>query len=195
MEVKLMQRTVVLGLVVAAFAATAAAQDAGRITGLEFGPAPPEGGGITISVVGSGRCAYTIDFGDGTTERRSATLPDRLQHGYKEDNAYDVTATPEAPCEGVARARLDIRSLKEGISRLTVEPGPATDAAEVIVNVEGRGKCTVLIDFGDGKSQKLEAALPARVNHTYGEPGSYELRATADRPCQGDLRVKVDVRR
>jgi hypothetical protein len=190
-----MQRTVAVALLLAACAATVTAQKGGRITRLEFGPAPPDGGGISIAVVGSGECTYTIDFGDGTTERRSATLPDRLQHGYKEDNAYDVVATPEAPCEGVARARLDIRPLKAGISRLTAEPGAATDAPEVIVHVEGRGTCTVLMDFGDGKTQTLEGPLPAKVNHTYGAPGSYELRATAESPCQGDVRLKVDVRR
>lgn len=190
-----MRRTLGSALVIAAFATAATAQTTPRITRIEFGPPPSDGGGITISIVGSGQCTYTIDFGDGTTERRTATLPDRLEHGYKADNSYDVVATPEAPCEGVARARLDIRPIKQGIWRLTVEPGAATDAPEVTVNVEGRGTCTVLMDFGDGKTQKLEGALPAKVNHTYGSPGTYELRATAESPCQGDLRLKVDVRR
>jgi PKD repeat protein len=51
------------------------------------------------------------------------------------------------------------------------------------------------MDFGDGKTQKVEGSLPAKVSHTYGAPGNYELRATAERPCQGDIRMKVDVRR
>ena len=190
-----MHRSTGAALLFVALASAAAAQTKPRITRIEFGPPPADGGGITIAVVGSGECSYMIDFGDGTTERRTATLPDKLQHGYKEDNTYDVVATPETPCEGVARARIDIRPMKEGISRLTVDAGPATDAPEIVVNVEGRGTCTVLIDFGDGETQKLEGALPAKVSHTYGAPGTYELRATAESPCQGDLRVKVDVRR
>ena len=190
-----MQRIIGAGLIVGVVATSAFAQEAARITRLEFGPATSDASGIAISVVGSGECAYSIDFGDGSSERRKATLPDRLQHGYKEDAAYEVVATAESPCEGVARARLDIRAMKQGISRLTVEAGPSTDAPEVIVNIEGRGTCAVMMDFGDGKTQKVEGALPAKVSHVYGAPGSYEVRATADEPCQGDIRVKVDVRR
>ncbi|MBD0324676.1 MAG: hypothetical protein ICV72_15020 [Aldersonia sp.] len=190
-----MRHTLRAALLLAAIATDAGAQQPARITRLEFGPVPSDGSGITISVVGSGQCVYTIDFGDGTTERRTVTLPDRLQHGYNEDSAYDVVATPEAPCEGVARARLDIRSMTQGISRLTVEPGASTDAPEIVVNVEGRGTCRVVMDFGDGKTETIEAALPSKVSHVYGAPGAYELRATAEDPCRGDLRVKVDVKR
>jgi hypothetical protein len=95
----------------------------------------------------------------------------------------------------VARARLDIRPIKEGIWRLSVEPGPSAEAPEVIVNVEGRGTCKVLLDFGDGKQQTLDGALPAKATHRYGGPGSYELHATAESPCRGDLRLNIDVSR
>jgi hypothetical protein len=190
-----MQRIIGSALVLGLVAGTAAAQSTPRITRIEFSPAPPEGGGIVITVVGSGQCTYTIDYGDGTTERRSASLPDRVEHAYKADNEYTVVATPEPPCEGVVRARLDIRPIKEGIWRLSVEPGPSTEAPEVIVTVEGRGTCTVRLEFGDGKEQKLEGALPAKVTHRYGAAGSYELHAIAESPCRGDLRLNIDVSR
>ena len=189
-----MPRPIVTAAFLVLVAITAAAQPTSRITRIEFSPATDDGG-IGITIVGSGQCTYTIDFGDGTTDRRTATLPDQLQHTFKADGEYTVVATPEAPCEGVARAKLDIRAIKDGIWRLSVEPGPSTEAPEVIVNVEGRGNCSVLLDFGDGKQQKLDGELPAKVAHVYGAPGSYELHAAAESPCRGDLRLAIDVKR
>ena len=190
-----MQRILAAAALLTTVASLTAAQPAPRITRIEFSPAPSENGGIAISIVGTGECSYTIDYGDGTTERRTATLPDRLEHTYKADREYMVVATPDRPCEGVARAQLDIRAIKQGIWRLSVEAGPSTEAAEVIINVEGRGRCSVVLDFGDGKQQKLEGDLPAKVNHTYATPGAYELHATTEAPCRGDVRLNIDVRR
>lgn len=178
---------------VLALAGTAVAQTTPRITRIEFSPG--NDGVIRIAILGSGQCTYTIDFGDGTTDRRTATLPDKFEHTFKADGEYTVVATPDAPCEGVARARLDVRPIKQGIWQLSAEAGPSTEAPEVIVNVEGRGNCSVLLDFGDGKQQKLEGALPAKVSHVYGSPGSYELHATAESPCRGDVRLTIEVKR
>jgi hypothetical protein len=177
-------------------AASSLASQTPRITRIEFSPAPVEqGGGVIIAIIGTGRCTYGIEFGDGQTERRSAELPDRLRHVYPGDDEYSVTATPEAPCEGVARARIDVRAIRRGIWRISVEPGPATDAPEIIVTIDGRGECAVNVDFGDTKNQKLEGALPMRVNHTYPAGGTYDIHAWADPPCRGDTTLKVDVRR
>src|SRR5688500_18166565 len=83
-----------------------------RITRIEFAPVTvEEGGGVFVTLVGSGRCSYTLDFGDGTTDKRSAELPDRLRHVFAGDGEYLVVATPEAPCEGGARAKLDVRAV------------------------------------------------------------------------------------
>ena len=174
----------------------AAAQTAPRVTRIEFSPVPEgEGSGILISLLGSGQCTYTMDYGDGKTERRTAALPDRMKHEYAPDREYMVVATPDAPCEGVARAQLDIRAIARGIWRVTVEPGPATDAVEIIATIHGRGACAVALTFGDGKQEKIEGTLPAKVSHTYEKPGTYELRAVAAEPCRGDVRLSVDVRR
>ena len=190
-----MQRTLTVAALLTATVSLAATQSPPRITRIEFSPSPAEDGGIAISIIGTGECSYTLDYGDKTTERRKATLPDRVEHTYKADNEYLVVATPDSPCEGVARAQLDIRAIKQGIWRLSVEPGPSTQAPEVIVNVEGRGRCSVVLDFGDGKQEKLEGDLPAKVTHTYAAAGSYELHATAETPCRGDVRLNIDVRR
>ena len=179
-----------------AIVSLAATQTPSRITRIEFSPAPEgEEAGIDISLLGSGSCTYTLDFGDGKTERRTATLPDRTRHPYAADSAYTVVATPEAPCEGTARARLDIRAIMRGIWRVTVEPGPATDAPEIVATIDGRGSCAVTLDFGDGTKQKVEGTLPAKSSHKYEKAGSYELHATTEDPCRGEVRLKVDVRR
>ncbi len=191
-----MRRVIVLFLAVTLTAVAAAAQTPPRITRIEFSPVPEEeGGGILISLLGSGECTYTMDYGDGKTERRTASLPDRIRHEYAADNEYTVVATPVAPCEGVARARIDIRAITRGIWRVTVEPGPAPDAPEIIATIHGRGVCAVALDFGDGKQQKFEGALPTTLRHTYDKPGVYELRAVAADPCRGDIRLNVEVRR
>ncbi len=79
----------VLTLYVSAGAPAEAGQSTPRITRIEFSPVPDEeGGGIMISLLGSGQCAYTIDYGDGKTERRTATLPDRMRHEYAPDKQY-----------------------------------------------------------------------------------------------------------
>jgi hypothetical protein len=186
----------VISLSIAASPVTAATQTVPRITRIEFSPVPDdEGGGILISLLGSGECTYTMDYGDGKTERRTATLPDRMRHGYAPDAQYTVVATPEAPCEGVARAQLDIRAISRGIWRVSVEPGPATDAAEIVATIHGRGVCAVMMSFGDGKQQNVEGTLPLKVSHTYEKPGTYELQAVAAEPCRGEVRLSVDVRR
>jgi hypothetical protein len=181
--------------VVLAVMTTAAVAAQASITRIEFAPATvEEGGGVWITLLGKGHCTYNLEFGDGQSERRTADLPDRVRHVYTDDKAYDIVATPEAPCEGVARARLDVRAIKEGIWSVTVEPGTSKDMPEVIVNIEGRGNCTVLLDFGDGNSEKVEGPLPAKVRHTYASTGRYELFARAEAPCRGEARVQVDVK-
>ena len=176
--------------------AVAAAQETPRITRIEFSPVPEaDGSGVLISLLGSGQCAYTLDYGDGKTERRTATLPDRVRHDYAADKQYLVVATPDAPCEGVARAQLDIKAVDRGIWKVSVEPGPSTDAPEIIATVHGRGACAVTVRFGDGKQAQIEGTLPAKVSHAYEKSGTYELHAVAAEPCRGEVRMNVDVRR
>ena len=190
-----MRRRILAFSVLATLLAAASAAAQPRVTRIEFSPATvEEGGGVWITLVGSGNCSYTIDFGDGHSERRTADLPDRLRHVYEADKEYDVIATPESPCEGVARARLDVRAIARGIWRITVEPAGVTDRPEVAVTIHGRGTCIVLVDFGDGKNQKIEGELPLSVNHAYPSTGSYDIRARTEAPCRGEAQVRVDVK-
>jgi hypothetical protein len=172
-------------------------QQAGRITRIEFRPATAqEGGGVFITLVGSGNCTYMLDYGDGQSERRTADLPDRLRHVYPADGEYLVVATPEAPCEGVARAKLDVRAINRGVWGLSAEPGVATpEGIEVTFTIAGTGECVVSMDFGDGAVERVEGALPARRAHRYAKGGTYEVRAVANEPCRGEATLKLEVSR
>lgn len=189
-------------VVLAAVAAGASAAAAGpasqpaRITRIEFRPVPEtEGGGVEIALLGSGRCTYTIDYGDGKNERRTGDLPEEIRHAYEADNEYLIVANAAAPCEGTARARLDIRAIRRGIWKVTVAPGASTERPEIAATVEGRGDCAVTIDFGDGTRQRLEGTLPLSTTHPYEKTGAYTLRAAAEAPCRGDVQVSIDVKR
>lgn len=174
-------------------------QERGRITRIEFRPATSEeGGGVFITLAGSGSCSYTLDYGDGQTERRgNITLPDRVHHAYAADGEYTVVATPEAPCEGVARAKLDVRAINRGVWHLSVEPGVAVpDGIEVAITVHGRGDCVVTLDYGDGTpAEKLEGALPATRTHKYAKAGTYEVKAVTAEPCRGEASLRVEIAR
>ncbi|MEO8520376.1 MAG: hypothetical protein ABI603_03370 [Acidobacteriota bacterium] len=188
-------RRLAVFLVLTASVTLAAAQPP-RITRIEFRPAPEEdGGGMIISLVGSGTCSYTVDFGDGTTERRTADLPDHFRHAYQADHEYLLVATPAAPCEGGARARLDVRAIRRGIWMVTVAAGASTERPEIAATVEGRGDCAVLLDFGDGSQQRLEGTLPLHATHVYEKTGAYTLHAAAEVPCRGDVQLEVTVQR
>jgi len=183
-------------LIVAAGVGTVAQDAPPRITRIEFRPATEaEGSGVIITLLGSGRCTFSMDFGDGKTTTRTAQLPDRIQHVYPADGDYDVAATPEAPCEGVARAKIAVRAIERGIWSLSAEPGATPGTLEMVLTVNGRGTCVVSLDFGDGTIEKMEGALPGTRSHKYANTGTYEVKATTVDPCRGEAQLKVEITR
>lgn len=191
-------RRVILAVMLLAFAAAPVAgqQQAGKITRIEFRPANvEEGGGVYISLIGTGPCTYMLDYGDGTTEKRTAELPDQVRHSYPGDGEYIVVATPDAPCEGVAKAKLDVRAINRGLWGMSAEAGPDTPNAEMLITLRGRGECAVTLDFGDGTIDRFTVTLPATRSHKYGKTGIYELRAVAEAPCRGEAVATVDIKR
>jgi hypothetical protein len=174
----------------------AAQQPTPRITRIEFTPAKAdEGGGVFISLIGTGTCTYTLDYGDGTSDRRTAQLPDRVQHKYAGDGEYLVVATPDAPCEGVARAKIDVRAIERGVWGLSADPAPDSPTPEMAVTITGRGECVVTLDFGDGTVEKVTGVLPQTRNHKYERMGSYDLRAVAEPPCRGEAALRLEIKR
>jgi hypothetical protein len=81
-----------------------------QITRVLISPSPVDAGQpVDISVEGVGTCGYTVEFGDGNDESRSAALPDRVRHVYPAPGSYIVVARASAPCTGVGRARVNAR--------------------------------------------------------------------------------------
>lgn len=191
-----MHRSALLLFLLASAADAAAHPQGGRISRIEFTPAGTEdGGGVFISLIGTGPCTYSLDYGDGKSDTRTADLPDRVRHVYPADGEYLVVATPQAPCEGVARAKLDVRAIDRGIWSLSAEPGPDTQNAEMLVTIAGRGECALAIDYGDGTIDKDTVVLPATRSHKYMKTGIYELKVTAEPPCRGDAALRIEVKR
>ncbi|HKN58852.1 MAG TPA: hypothetical protein VJV97_08360, partial [Gemmatimonadaceae bacterium] len=78
-----------------------------QLTGINVSPArAAPGQPVTIDVIGSGTCSYTIDFGDGNTDTRSRQLPDRVRHNYPAADTYTVAVNADRPCTGSARTTL-----------------------------------------------------------------------------------------
>ena len=185
-----------LALLLVAAGSLAAQEKAGRITRIEFQPATAEeGGGVFISLLGTGSCTYALDYGDGKSDRRTADLPDRVKHTYPGDGEYLVVATPEAPCQGVARAKLDVKAINQGVWGLSAEAGPDKENAEMMVTINGRGECTVAMDFGDGTIDRISGTLPLTRSHKYGKAGTYDLKAVAEPPCRGEAALRVEISR
>jgi hypothetical protein len=81
-----------------------------ELTGINVSPARATAGQpVTIDVIGSGTCGYTIDFGDGNDERRSGRLPDRVRHNYPAADTYTIAANASPPCAGRARTTVVVR--------------------------------------------------------------------------------------
>ena len=157
-----MRRGSALGILVAACATLGAAQPP-RITRIEFRPAPEEeGGGVIISLLGSGECTYTMDFGDGNTERRTVTLPDQMRHAYEADNEYRSSPRPRRRVKAPrGPGSTSVRSgAASGKSRSSPDRRPSVP--EIAATVEGRGDCAVTLDFGDGRQDRLEGDLPMK---------------------------------
>ena len=169
------------------------------IVGVEI--SRPEGAPTStrsIRVTGTGRCAYTLDFGDGNTEGRNADLPDVVRHNYPAEGRYTVVATASSPCGGRAQAPLviggDNPPTRRELKRLTITPREVGVGDQIEVRLEGSGSCRVTVDFGDDRQRELNVALPYRLTYRFNAPGDYEVLAWADPPCDGGASGEVRVR-
>ena len=177
-----------------------------RITHVLASPSPGNAGEeITISVHGSGTCAYELYYGDGSTEPVNASLPRSTQHVYARPGRYAVVVKPQPPCSGKFTEILQVadattappppaRSSAARITRVTARPTPAAARQPVRLTIDGFGTCSFTIDYGDGNSDSRSMPLPASLRHVYSAPDFYTVVVTPDEPCLGWGRVSIDVR-
>jgi len=84
------------------------------ITGIDVSPAPASiRQSVTITVLGSGTCAFTIDFGDGNAEERTKPLPDRVAHVYSAPDTYTIAVRATSGCTGSVRRALTVLSVAQ----------------------------------------------------------------------------------
>ncbi len=175
-------------------------RQASRITGIEVASPPGAPAGLrSIHVAGIGPCTYLVDYGDGNSESRTASLPEVIQHNYPADGRYTIVTTPTPPCSGVLRSTIVVgragRDLRGNISRVDVSPQVARLGQPVTVTVAGTGTCRFTVDFHDGESRSLTEPLPHRLTYRYAEPGDYEIVVWTDEPCTGQGEAVLRIRR
>jgi hypothetical protein len=167
-----------------------------RITAIEIDSPPGSPASMrAITIAGSGRCAYELDFGDGNSETRNAALPDVVRHNYPAEGSYPVVATAAPPCSGTRRSTVVVgRNLRGSMSHVEARPAVARTGEAVTVTVAGTGTCRFVVDFDDGESRTLTESLPHRLTYRYAQPGAYVIVAWTHEPCsgQGDVMLRIE---
>jgi hypothetical protein len=173
------------------------AAERAQLTSLTVSIPGPVGASIGVTAHGNGRCPVTVDFGDGKSERLTVPFPHTFRHVYSEPGSYSVVATAAAPCEGRHTVKMDVgrEEPRLRLLGLRIQPAPAAPRARVTITLDGRGTCPVTVDFGDGRDQRIESSLPARITHAYARPGLYEVYAWTESPCSGEATGSIRVRR
>jgi PKD repeat protein len=160
----------------------------------------------SIDVQGVGRCTYVVDFGDGNQQEFRGPLPRRVTHTYAVVETYTVIVTPTAPCVGKFTHKLQVmpppatpappapappRVVAE-ITAVTF-PFPAIVRQPTSIDVQGIGRCTYVVDYGDGNQQEFTGPLPRRVTHTYAVAETYTVVVTPTAPCVGKFTHTLQV--
>ncbi len=109
-----------------------------RITGLDVAVPPDAAPSMrALTIRGSGRCSYTITYGDGNSETREGSLPDVVRHNYPAEGRYTAVVTAQSPCSGevastfVVGRRVRADAPEDGsISRVDARPQLARVAIE-----------------------------------------------------------------
>lgn len=172
-----------------------------RITGLDVAVPPGAESSVrSLTVLGSGRCSYTLDFGDGNTETREGTLPDGYSHNYPAEGRYTAVVTAHPPCSGEQRStfivarRNENPDLKSSISRVDVRPQVARLGDPITLTIAGSGICKFVVDFDDGQSRTVTERLPHELTYRYARAGSYDIVVWAHEPCTGGGDVLLRIR-
>ena len=169
------------------------------ITRLNVNPVQGAAPGLhAIEVVGAGRCTYLLDYGDGNSETRTASLPETIRHNYPAEGRYTIVTTAQPPCSGVLRSTFVVgrsRQAPGAISGLSVSPERPRYGQPLTLTVAGTGTCRLTIDLDDGESRTVTETLPHRFSYRYAEPGDYDIVVWTSEPCTGGADTRVRVRR
>jgi len=181
---------------------------AGTITGVQgSAPSIAVGTSATFTVAGSNPCgAVNIDYGDGTAITYAITgLPVTQSHQFDKAGSFTVIARGMGNCDGEARTSIVVtaptpppppapapRPAAE-VTALTFTPPQGIVREPVSFNIAGRGRCALVVDYGDGNQQSFETELPRRLSHTYAVADVYTVIVGPVAPCVGKFTEKLEV--
>jgi len=174
------------------FATDAESAQRGVVKGLSIAPTTARiGAEISATISGVNPCgAVFVDWGDGTAVTHPISeLPTTRTHTYAGGGSYAVTARGMGNCDGEASGTVRIEgppapSTRRELTAFTVS-SPAVVDAPVKMAIEGQGRCSVDVAFGDGNTQQFSMDLPHTFTHVYAEPRLYNVTAAAVPPCTG----------
>ena len=166
-----------------------------KLTTIEMMPTPAAPRSpVAITLQGTGACRLTLDFGDGNTQDVNGDLPLSVRHTYALPGVYTLVARPTGPCSPQLTAKLHVAAPDvPTITGLSVEPVPGTPRGGRSIRITGNGRCSYVLDYGDGNSETKTGTLPDIVQHNYPADGRYTIIATAAPPCSGLHRTTIVV--
>lgn len=151
---------------------------------------------------GPGACPMEIDFGDGYVQNAVTAEDvafDLSGHPYTKPGTYTITARSLPGCSGSASGKIEVKAAS--VDAIGGRPGyePARMGQTSTIVLSGRaGTCKAKIDFGDGKSETIDATFAMDggkkgVEHVYKEPGHKNLKVTGTEGCTGSASGSIDV--
>ena len=203
-----------VALALLALATEAYAAQRGVVTAIALSPQKTRtGNDVTVTVTGRNPCgAVFIDWADGTALTYPLhQLPAAQTHKYDKPGQYTVVARGMGNCDGETSAILRIDpgpapapppppapappTPGGRLTTMEITPNPGVLASAVTISIAGKGRCSYLLDYGDGNNERKTGSLPDRWPHVYNAAATYVVKATADPPCEGVIEQKLTVRR
>lgn len=192
----------------------------GTINGVQANAASVAvGATVTVTVTGSNPCgAAHINYGDGTAITYAITgLPTSHSHKYEKPGTYTIVARGMGNCDGETSTKIEVRAPAPTppppsapppppppaptppaapvaeITAVNFSPSPAIVRQPMLIDVQGRGSCGFVVDYGDGNQQEFSGPLPRRVTHTYAVVDTYTVIVGPVAPCVGKFTQKLQV--
>ena len=200
----------VLAIALACVATAPVPASAGTVQAVSASPSSTSTGqAVSVTVTGSNPCgAAHVDWADGTAITYAITgLPSTQSHSYARPGRYRIVARGMGNCDGEAATTVEISGPppppppdyanppkpSARVTAVTFSSTPATAREPVTIAVDGEGTCAFVVQYGDGNRQEFSGALPKRIAHTYGAPGTYRVIVGPVAPCAGKFTETLQV--
>ena len=151
---------------------------------------------VAVVARGTGSCAYEVRYGDGTSEKVDARLPEDTHHTYAKAGRYVVIVNPTPPCAGKFTQVLQVEDAAAQPARIThllASPSPGATGQAIAIAVHGSGTCPYDIYYGDGTADEGDGPLPQTTRHVYAQPGRYAVVVKPQPPCTGKFTEVVQI--